>query len=160
MCVCGWVGGCLWWAVWCGVQALLGLRLDAMACSPPSPSASVQPTPPPRSVCPSFQSTTASRPPPQPYATCSADADFSCFADLALTSPVDYYRPGQGSLMQCVITPAEPYLPKTNEEIAAELDKQVGGLVVVGVGRVAQRSSLVRLVLVEGRLGCVAALQS
>lgn len=30
----------------------------------------------------------------------SADADFSCFADLALTSPVDYYREGQGSLMQ------------------------------------------------------------
>ena len=30
----------------------------------------------------------------------SADADFSCFADLALTSPVDYYREGSGSLMQ------------------------------------------------------------
>jgi len=30
----------------------------------------------------------------------SADADFSCFADLALTSPVDYYKEGQGSLMQ------------------------------------------------------------
>jgi zeta-carotene desaturase len=28
----------------------------------------------------------------------SADADFSCFADLALTSPKDYYREGQGSL--------------------------------------------------------------
>jgi zeta-carotene desaturase len=30
----------------------------------------------------------------------SADADFSCFADLALVSPVDYYKEGQGSLMQ------------------------------------------------------------
>lgn len=55
----------------------------------------------------------------------SADADFSCFADLALTSPVDYYKEGQGSLMQCVLTPAMPYMPKTNEEIAVEVDKQV-----------------------------------
>jgi zeta-carotene desaturase len=55
----------------------------------------------------------------------SADADFSCFADLALTSPVDYYKPDQGSLMQCVLTPADPYLPLTNEAIAAEVDKQV-----------------------------------
>ncbi|CAI5940937.1 unnamed protein product [Closterium sp. NIES-64] len=30
----------------------------------------------------------------------SPDADFSCFADLALTSPNDYYKEGQGSLMQ------------------------------------------------------------
>ena len=55
----------------------------------------------------------------------SADADFSCFADLALTSPVDYYRADLGSLMQCVLTPADPYLPKTNEEIVAEVDRQV-----------------------------------
>ncbi len=37
----------------------------------------------------------------------SADADFSCFADLALVSPLDYYKEGQGSLMQCVITPPQ-----------------------------------------------------
>lgn len=55
----------------------------------------------------------------------SADADFSCFADLALTSPVDYYKEEQGSLMQCVLTPADPYMPKTNEEICEEVDKQV-----------------------------------
>jgi len=55
----------------------------------------------------------------------SADADFSCFADLALTSPVDYYKEGEGSLMQCVLTPAGPYLPKDNESIAAEVDRQV-----------------------------------
>jgi zeta-carotene desaturase len=55
----------------------------------------------------------------------SADADFSCFADLALTSPVDYYKEGEGSLMQCVLTPADPYLPKDNESIAAEVDRQV-----------------------------------
>lgn len=28
------------------------------------------------------------------------DADFSCFADLALASPADYYIEGQGSLLQ------------------------------------------------------------
>ena len=33
------------------------------------------------------------------------DADFSCFADLALTSPSDYYREGEGSLLQLVLTP-------------------------------------------------------
>ena len=37
----------------------------------------------------------------------TADADFSCFADLALTSPKDYYREGQGSLLQLVLTPGE-----------------------------------------------------
>jgi zeta-carotene desaturase len=30
----------------------------------------------------------------------SADVFFSCFADLALTSPVEYFKEGQGSLMQ------------------------------------------------------------
>lgn len=55
----------------------------------------------------------------------SADTYFSCFADLALTSPVEYFREGQGSLMQCVITPAAPYMSWTNEAIAAETDKQV-----------------------------------
>ena len=30
----------------------------------------------------------------------TADADFSCFADLALASPEDYRKEGQGSLLQ------------------------------------------------------------
>merc|ERR1711957_634227 len=34
----------------------------------------------------------------------SADAEFSCFADLALTSPGEYYKPGEGSLIQAVLT--------------------------------------------------------
>lgn len=55
----------------------------------------------------------------------SADADFSCFADLALTSPVDYYKDGEGSLMQVVITPADSYMPMANDAIASEMDKQV-----------------------------------
>jgi zeta-carotene desaturase len=55
----------------------------------------------------------------------SADVFFSCFADLALVSPEEYYKEGQGSLMQCVITPAAPYMPWTNEAIAKETDRQV-----------------------------------
>jgi zeta-carotene desaturase len=47
----------------------------------------------------------------------SADADFSCFADLALTSPNDYYREGQGSLMQVVLTPGDRFIPMSNEAI-------------------------------------------
>ena len=56
---------------------------------------------------------------------CSSDVFFSCFADLALVSPVEYYKAGEGSLMQVVITPAQPYMPWTNEAIAKEADKQV-----------------------------------
>jgi zeta-carotene desaturase len=58
----------------------------------------------------------------------SADADFSCFADLALSSPKDYYRPGQGSLMQVVLTPGDPFVPMSNEEIANHALKQVHDL--------------------------------
>lgn len=55
----------------------------------------------------------------------SADVFFSCFADLALVSPVEYFKEGEGSLMQCVITPAAPYMSWTNEAIAKETDRQV-----------------------------------
>ena len=51
-------------------------------------------------------------------------AAFSCFADLALTSPEDYRLEGQGSLMQCVLTPADRFMPLTNEQITAEVDQQ------------------------------------
>jgi zeta-carotene desaturase len=70
----------------------------------------------------------------------SADAYFSCFADLALTSPVEYYKEGEGTLLQCVITPAAPYMPWTNEQIVEETDRQVGwgsgrgsGMLVAGI---------------------------
>ncbi|XP_047341041.1 zeta-carotene desaturase, chloroplastic/chromoplastic [Impatiens glandulifera] len=53
------------------------------------------------------------------------DADFSCFADLALTSPEDYYIEGQGSLLQCVLTPGDPYMPLLNDEIVKRVTKQV-----------------------------------
>jgi zeta-carotene desaturase len=53
------------------------------------------------------------------------DADFSCFADLALTSPADYYRKGQGSLLQLVLTPGDPFIKESNEAIAQHVLKQV-----------------------------------
>ncbi|MBD2528304.1 9,9'-di-cis-zeta-carotene desaturase [Nostoc flagelliforme FACHB-838] len=55
----------------------------------------------------------------------TADADFSCFADLALTSPADYYRPGEGSLLQLVLTPGDPFIAQSNEAIAQHVLKQV-----------------------------------
>jgi zeta-carotene desaturase len=58
----------------------------------------------------------------------TADADFSCFTDLALASPVDYRKQGLGSLLQCVLTPGDPWIPKKTEEIVAHTDAQVRGL--------------------------------
>jgi zeta-carotene desaturase len=58
----------------------------------------------------------------------SADADFSCFADLALTSPKDYYREGQGSLMQVVLTPGDPFIKLSNEAIVQHALKQLHDL--------------------------------
>ncbi|MCW6034845.1 9,9'-di-cis-zeta-carotene desaturase [Spirulina subsalsa FACHB-351] len=55
----------------------------------------------------------------------TADADFSCFADLALTSPADYYKPGEGSLLQLVLTPGDPFIKKPNDEIAQQVLAQV-----------------------------------
>ncbi|KPQ38893.1 MAG: 9,9'-di-cis-zeta-carotene desaturase [Phormidium sp.] len=56
------------------------------------------------------------------------DADFSCFADLALTSPGDYYKPGEGSLMQLVLTPGDPFIKQSNEQIAHHVLEQVRSL--------------------------------
>jgi zeta-carotene desaturase len=56
------------------------------------------------------------------------DADFSCFADLALTSPGDYYREGEGSLLQLVLTPGDPFIKESNETIAHHVLKQVRDL--------------------------------
>ena len=53
------------------------------------------------------------------------DADFSCFADLALTSPGDYYKEGEGSLLQLVLTPGDPFIKKSNQEIANHVLEQV-----------------------------------
>ncbi len=56
------------------------------------------------------------------------DADFSCFADLALTSPSDYYREGEGSLLQLVLTPGDPFIKESNDAIAQHVLKQVHDL--------------------------------
>ena len=53
------------------------------------------------------------------------DADFSCFADLALASPGDYYKQGEGSLLQLVLTPGDPFIKEKNEVIAHHVLKQV-----------------------------------
>ncbi|XP_010419792.1 PREDICTED: zeta-carotene desaturase, chloroplastic/chromoplastic-like [Camelina sativa] len=53
------------------------------------------------------------------------DADFSCFADLALASPADYYIEGQGTLLQCVLTPGDPYMRMSNDKIIEKVAMQV-----------------------------------
>jgi len=55
----------------------------------------------------------------------TADADFSCFADLAITSPDSYYRDGEGSLLQLVLTPGDPWIRKSQDEIVAHTLEQV-----------------------------------
>ncbi|MEM9136103.1 MAG: 9,9'-di-cis-zeta-carotene desaturase [Cyanobacteria bacterium P01_F01_bin.42] len=56
------------------------------------------------------------------------DADFSCFADLALTSPSDYYKEGEGSLLQLVLTPGDPFIAKSKAEIVEHVLSQVQAL--------------------------------
>ncbi|XP_028956552.2 zeta-carotene desaturase, chloroplastic/chromoplastic-like isoform X2 [Malus domestica] len=73
------------------------------------------------------------------------DADFSCFADLALTSPEDYYIEGHGSLLQCVLTPGDPYMPLPNEEIIARVTKQVLALFPSSQGLEVTWSSVVKI---------------
>ncbi len=55
----------------------------------------------------------------------TADADFSCFADLALASPEDYQKKGEGSLLQCVLTPGDPWITASVEQIVTHTDNQV-----------------------------------
>lgn len=73
------------------------------------------------------------------------DADFSCFADLALTSPEDYYIEGQGSLIQAVLTPGDPYMPLPNDEIIDRVQKQVLDLFPSSQGLEVLWSSLVKI---------------
>uniref|UniRef100_A0A0D6QX29 Zeta-carotene desaturase n=1 Tax=Araucaria cunninghamii TaxID=56994 RepID=A0A0D6QX29_ARACU len=73
------------------------------------------------------------------------DADFSCFADLAITSPEDYYRPDQGSLLQVVLTPGDPYMPLPNEEIVDRVHKQVLALFPSAQGLEVTWSNVVKI---------------
>lgn len=56
----------------------------------------------------------------------SADAEFSCFADLALTSPGEYYKPGEGSLIQAVFD--ERAFDRSNEQIVKDCIAQIHSL--------------------------------
>ncbi|KAJ6928988.1 zeta-carotene desaturase [Populus alba x Populus x berolinensis] len=73
------------------------------------------------------------------------DADFSCFADLALASPEDYYIEGQGSLLQCVLTPGDPYMSLTNDKIIERVSKQVLALFPSSQGLEVTWSSVVKI---------------
>ena len=56
----------------------------------------------------------------------SVDAEFSCFADLALTSPGDYYKPGEGSLVQAVFD--ERATSRSNDQLVEDCIKQLNNL--------------------------------
>jgi zeta-carotene desaturase len=75
----------------------------------------------------------------------TADADFSCFADLALASPVDYRKEGLGSLLQCVLTPGDPWIPQKTEDIVAATDAQVRRLFPSAAGLTLVWSNVVKL---------------
>ncbi|MFM7647821.1 MAG: 9,9'-di-cis-zeta-carotene desaturase [Cyanobium sp.] len=75
----------------------------------------------------------------------TADADFSCFADLALASPEYYRKEGLGSLLQCVLTPGDPWIPKKAEEIVAHTDAQVRALFPSAAGLTLVWSNVVKL---------------
>jgi zeta-carotene desaturase len=53
----------------------------------------------------------------------SVDTEFSCFADLAITSPGDYYKPGEGSLIQGVFD--ERAFSRSNEQLVADCISQL-----------------------------------
>lgn len=56
----------------------------------------------------------------------SVDAEFSCFADLALTSPGDYYKEGEGSLIQAVFD--ERAFSRSNDQLVEDCIKQLHSL--------------------------------
>jgi zeta-carotene desaturase len=56
----------------------------------------------------------------------SADAEFSCFADLAVTSPGDYYKIGEGSLIQAVFD--ERAFSRSSEQIVEDCIAQLNSL--------------------------------
>ena len=56
----------------------------------------------------------------------SADAEFSCFADLAVVSPGEYYKEGEGSLIQAVFD--ERAFARSEEQIVQDCIDQLGDL--------------------------------
>jgi len=59
----------------------------------------------------------------------TADADFSCFADLALTSPGSFYR--EGRVVVAASADGDPFIKESNEAIAQHVLKQVHELFLV-----------------------------
>jgi zeta-carotene desaturase len=53
----------------------------------------------------------------------SVDTEFSCFADLAVTSPGDYYKEGEGSLIQGVFD--ERAFSRSNDQLVKDFIKQL-----------------------------------
>jgi len=56
----------------------------------------------------------------------SVDTEFSCFADLAITSPGDYYKEGEGSLIQAVFD--ERAFGRSNEQLTEDCIKQLNSI--------------------------------
>lgn len=56
----------------------------------------------------------------------SVDTEFSCFADLALTSPGEYYKPGEGSLIQAVFD--ERAYKRSNTQLVEDCIKQLNDI--------------------------------
>mmetsp|Transcript_27079 Transcript_27079/g.42036 ORF Transcript_27079/g.42036 Transcript_27079/m.42036 type:complete len:588 (+) Transcript_27079:102-1865(+) len=56
----------------------------------------------------------------------SADAEFSCFADLALCSPGEYYKEGEGSLIQAVFD--ERAFARSEKQIVQDCIDQIHSL--------------------------------
>merc|ERR1712087_702504 len=56
----------------------------------------------------------------------SVDAEFSCFADLAVTSPGEYYKEGEGSLIQAVFD--ERATSRSTEQLVEDCIAQLNKL--------------------------------
>lgn len=56
----------------------------------------------------------------------SVDTEFSCFADLALTSPGEYYKQGEGSLIQAVFD--ERAFTRSNDQLVEDCIKQLNNI--------------------------------
>jgi len=73
----------------------------------------------------------------------SADAEFSCFADLALVSPGEYYKMGEGSLIQAVFD--ERAFGRSNDKIVKDCIDQIHSLFPSSKGLECTWSSVVKL---------------
>lgn len=56
----------------------------------------------------------------------SVDTEFSCFADLAVTSPGEYYKEGEGSLIQAVFD--ERAFSRSTEQLVEDCIKQLNNI--------------------------------